>query len=401
MEQLLTSDKSEKMKILFIVPGAGDAFYCGNCFRDNLHANALRKAGHDVVIMPLYLPLNHKSFKADTPLFFPAASFYVAQKFFSRKPMPRWMERILNSQRILNLASSFSGSTSAEGMEEMTLSMINGDDAVFNTQVAQLVEWIVNCEKPDIIHLSSTLIGGVAKAVKQNVNIPIVCSMQDEEVWIQSLKPGYDALAWKGIEDNLKYIDKFVVSSGFYKDIISAKIPQIKDIDIIYPGIDIRKYASEQLPQNPTVGFFYRMNKDNGLDILAEAFVMLKKRNSIKNLKLKIGGGYTSKDKRFLKQVKKTLSPCIADVEFSHNYSLDEHTKFYGEITVISVPITFDEGVGLYLCEAFAAGRPAVEPDTGSFREITENAGVLYSPNNSASLADAIEKILTNDELFA
>ena len=39
------------MKVLFILPGAGDSFYCGNCFRDNLQALALRKAGHDVVIM--------------------------------------------------------------------------------------------------------------------------------------------------------------------------------------------------------------------------------------------------------------------------------------------------------------------------------------------------------------
>lgn len=55
------------MKILFIVPGSGDSFYCGNCFRDNLQASALRKAGHEVIVMPLYLPLRHRSFQADTP----------------------------------------------------------------------------------------------------------------------------------------------------------------------------------------------------------------------------------------------------------------------------------------------------------------------------------------------
>ena len=54
------------MKILFIVPGSGDSFYCGNCFRDNLQASALRKAGHEVIVMPLYQPLRHRSFQADT-----------------------------------------------------------------------------------------------------------------------------------------------------------------------------------------------------------------------------------------------------------------------------------------------------------------------------------------------
>ncbi|MDL2278008.1 glycosyl transferase, partial [Parabacteroides sp. OttesenSCG-928-G07] len=142
------------MKILFIIPGSGDAFYCGNCFRDNLQASALRKAGHEVVIMPLYLPLKHQSFQADTPLFFPATTYFVAQKFFGEKKMPGWLKRITGSDSMLNMASSMSGTTSAEGMEEMTISMITGDDPAFREQVQQLIDWINHQEKPDIIHLS-------------------------------------------------------------------------------------------------------------------------------------------------------------------------------------------------------------------------------------------------------
>jgi len=99
------------MKILFIVPGSGDSFYCGNCFRDNLQASALRKAGHEVIVMPLYLPLRHRSFQADTPLFFPATTFYTAQKFFGKRKMPDWLKRITGSDTLLNVASSLSGST--------------------------------------------------------------------------------------------------------------------------------------------------------------------------------------------------------------------------------------------------------------------------------------------------
>lgn len=97
------------MKILFIIPGAGDSFYCGNCFRDNLQVSALRKAGHDAIVMPLYLPLKDISFRADTPLFFPATTYYVAQKFFGKKGMPRWMERLTDSEVCLDVASSMSG----------------------------------------------------------------------------------------------------------------------------------------------------------------------------------------------------------------------------------------------------------------------------------------------------
>ena len=388
------------MKILFIVPGSGDAFYCGNCFRDNLQANALRKAGHEVIIMPLYLPFKYPSFKADTPLFFPATTFFAAQRFFNNGGMPRWLGRLLESKHLLRIASSFSGTTSADGLEDITLSMIFGGGVAFAELVTPMLDWIEHHEKPDIIHLSTTLLIGVAKAIKQRINIPIVCSLQDEEIWIDSMIEAFLQAAWKGITDNISYIDRFVTTSEFYKKVITTRIPQITDVDVVYPGVDVSKYASNQFPAEPVIGFFYRMNRENGLDILAEAFVKLKKRGTVENLKLKVAGGYTAKDKRFLRKVKKILRPYMADVDLCSTYDPGHHADFYKQITIISVPVTFDEGVGLYLCEAFAAGRPAVEPATGSFPEITGEAGIVYSPNDSDALADAIEKLLTDETLF-
>ena len=87
-------------------------------------------------------------------------------------------------------------------------------------------------------------------------------------------------------------------------------------------------------------------------------------------------------------------------MEIVDDYSLEDHAGFYNSISVLSVPITFEEGVGLYLCEAFAAGRPAVEPATGSFPEIVGEAGILYKPNSPDALADALEKLLTDKELY-
>ena len=388
------------MKILFITPSSGDSFYCGNCFRDNLQASALRNAGHEVIIMPLYLPLKQESFRADTPLFFPATTYYVAQRFFGKRKMPQWMKKLTGSEAMLKIASSRSGTTSAKGMEDMTLSMIKGDDIAFMDHIDQMINWIQTQEKPDIIHLSSTLIIGIAKVLRSRLNIPIICSVQDEEIWIDSLNKEDANRAWQSITENIRYIDHFITTSEFYKDVVRKRIPQIAEVAVIYPGVDCKKYASESYPKDPVIGFFYRMNRENGLDILAEAFVKLKQKNSIKNLKLKIGGGYTNENKQFLKEVKNTLAPYSADVEISDSYSLEEQVHFYSEISVISVPITFNESVGLYLCEAFAAGRPAVEPATGSFPEIIGEAGLLYSPNNSDSLADALEKLLTDTSLY-
>jgi len=388
------------MKILLIIPGSGDTFYCGNCFRDNLYAQALRNAGQDVVIMPLYLPFTDKSFLADTPLFFPATSYYIAQKYFGKGKMPRIFEKILDSPSILRMASSLSGTTSAKGMEQITLSMIKGDDMNFAKQTEKLINWIVKHDRPDVIHLSSSMLIGIAKAIKSQIDIPVVCSLQDEEIWLDSLDDRYATEAWSSIRDNVNYIDRFIASSEFYKSVALNKIPEIKEIDVVYPGVDIEKYKSANYPENPTIGFFYRLNYENGLDILAQSFVKLKKENTIPNLKLKIGGGYTRENKSFVNNIQTILQPYNKDVIWLEQYNLEEHSTFYKDISLICVPLRFNEAAGLYLCEAFAAGRPAVAPDTGSFSEILKNAGLLYSPNKSEQLADALKQMLVDKVLY-
>ena len=388
------------MKVLFILPGSGDSFYCGNCFRDNLQAMALRKAGHEVIIMPLYLPLKQSSFQDNVPLFFPATTYYVEQKMFGNHRMPTWLKRMLGADVLLDMASSLSGTTSAEGMEDMTLSMIEGEGLAFKENVKELIDWVKQVEKPDIIQLSTSLLLGIAKELKKETNIPIVCSLQDEEVWIDSLKREFVEKAWQGVLANAKYVDRFITTSHYYQQVVETKLPQLGHVDVIYPGIDVDAYQTEEYPANPTVGFFYRMNELDGLDILADAFVLLKQRGSVPHLKLRIGGGYMSPDKKLVKQVKRTLKPYHTDVVIEDDYDMNEHADFYRKITVLSVPLRFQEGVGLYLCEAFATGRPVVEPNTGSFAEIVGQAGLIYEPNDAQHLADALEKILTDQQLY-
>jgi len=387
------------MKIIFIIPGAGDSFYCGNCFRDNLQASALRKAGHDVIISPLYLPLKNELVKKTSPLFFPATTYYVAQKFFQKISMPRWMKRFLSSDFMLRFASSLSGTTSAKGMEGMTMSMIEGDETAFLKEADHLTNWLKH-EKPDLIHISSTLLIGIAKAIKKQLDIPIVCSVLDEEVWIDSMKKEYAELAWNAIDANLQYVDTFITVSNYYKEYVHSKVPHLKDLRVIYPGVDLEKYKPADIVKKPTIGFFYRLNKLDGLDILAKAFVILKKKNSVPDLQLKIGGGYTSQDKKFIGRVKKILTSCIHDVEFVESYSTSSHIDFYQSITVLSVPLIFNEGFSIYTCEAFACGVPVVEPATGAFPEIIGEAGVLYNPNTPENLAEALEKLLSDPSTF-
>lgn len=390
------------MKILFITPGSGDGYYCGNCFRDNLQAQALRKAGHDVVIMPLYLPLKHiGDLQGEAPLFFPATTYYVEQMLPSGIKMPGWLKRMLGSEKALEIAAALSGTTSAEGMEEMTLSMIVGEGTAFREHVAQLTDWVKDVFQPDVIQLSSSLLIGIAKELKKVVNTPIVCSLQDEEVWIDGLKAEFINKAWQGVMDNATCVDRFITTSNYYRQVAQEKLPQLGRMEVVYPGVDKDTYYTDEWPDCPTIGFFYRMNELDGLDILAEAFVLMKQKGSVPQLKLRVGGGYMSPDKQFMAKVRKILQPWQEDVVIEDEYEWERHASFYSQISVLSNPLRFQEGVGLYLCEAFTAGRPAVEPNTGSFPEIVGDAGLLYEPNEPERLAEALERLLTDKQLFS
>ena len=388
------------MKVLFVTPGSGDGYFCGNCYRDNLMAQALHRAGHEVTIMPLYLPLNHiGELQGAAPLFFPATTYYVEQKTGRRSP--KWLRKLFDSKSALSMAASFAGTTTAEGMEDMTFSMIEGTDATFMRHINELVGWIEKEGHPDIIHLSSSLLLGIAKHIKERLHIPIVCSLQDEEVWIDTLAPEFAQRAWLGIIRGAEWIDQFVTTSHYYEKEVRRRLPGFPAVEVIYPGVDVSRYQTEVWPEHPTIGFFYRMNELDGLDILADAFVMLKKRNNIPHLKLLIGGGYMSTDKSFLNKIRHTLQPYSKDVTIEDEYTWKRHANFYRDITVLSVPLRFSEGIGLYLCEAFAAGRPAVEPQSGSFPEIVGEAGITYQPNTATALADALEKMLTDEKKLA
>ena len=53
------------------------------------------------------------------------------------------------------------------------------------------------------------------------------------------------------------------------------------------------------------------------------------------------------------------------------------------------------------LIEALACGKPVIGSDVGGIREIiTEDVGLLIDPNDSKDLANAIDRILGDEELM-
>jgi glycosyltransferase involved in cell wall biosynthesis len=396
------------MNIVHIIPGSGGSFYCGNCLRDSKYVDAIRKLGHQVIKVPMYLPLfaDEHDIK-DIPVFYGAVSIYLKQLYPIFRRAPRWFDKILNSGPALKLAAGMAGSTRAKGLEEMTVSMLLGEEGKQSEELERMVDWIaINC-KPEVIHLSNALLLGLAHRLKEKMNVPVVCSLQDEDVWVDVMKQKARDEVWELMHEKSRYVDAFVAVSNYYASVMKEKmrIPPEK-IETLYLGVDPNSYQEvHKLARERNIGFLSRMNYDNGLDILVDAYIILKKQNGFEDVKLIMTGGSTGDDAKFLNSLKKKLKreKLNQHIDFCEDFKCDDRTMFFKRISVLSVPVRLGEAFGLYLLESMASGVPVVQPALGAFPEIVEisGGGIIYEPNTPDKLADALARILNDKDLLA
>ena len=394
------------MKIVYIAPGAGWSFYCQNCFRDNALLKSLIALGHDVIRVPMYLPSNLDSGSkiTGTPVFYGAINVYLKEKLPFYRHAPVWLERFFDSQVLLNFAAKKAGSTRATGLEDMTLSMLHGEMGRQASELDHLVQYLKNEIAPDVVHISNALLLGLAHKLKNDLGARVVCSLQDENEWVDLMEEPYQEQVWNLMAKKAEDVDLFVTASRFYseKSQMQLKIPEDK-IKVVYGGICLDGYLKSPLPFDPPVlGYLCRMSEYFGLEILVDAFIKLKKDNRFQDLRLHLTGGYSSDDKSFVNAQMKKISQngFDGDVQIFKDFEKESRVQFLKSLTLLSVPVPSGEAFGAYQVEALAAGVPVVQPNVGCYPEFIEatNGGVLYEPNTSEHLADAIASLLADPE---
>jgi glycosyltransferase involved in cell wall biosynthesis len=154
-------------------------------------------------------------------------------------------------------------------------------------------------------------------------------------------------------------------------------------------------------PNPPVLGFFARMCKEKGLDTVVEAFILLKKRDRVKGLRLHVGGSMGTGDEPFVSSLKLRLqgNGVLGDTTFFPNLSKEHKQQFFRRISVMSVPAMYSEAFGLYLLEAWAAGVPVVQPPAASFPELVAatGGGLIAQSANPEALAEGVEEILLDE----
>ena len=271
------------MKIVLLTPGTGN-FHCENCLHDHALANGLIELGHEAVVYPLYLPIvaDSPSPGPERPLLMSGLSVYFREKFSAFASAPGWIKQSLSSPRLLAMTARFSGMTSARELGELTLSMLSGSDGRQKKEIEALSASIKDVDKPDVIILSNVMLAGIASRLKSEFSVPILCSLQGEDVFLDSLQDPYKEQAWERLKERCVDIDHFVSVSASYRDAISPRLGLGRShVSVVRTGVRVADYQKRDYPPAvPVIGFMSRLIPDKGLEELVDAFISLKQEDS-------------------------------------------------------------------------------------------------------------------------
>ncbi|MHC5064745.1 MAG: glycosyltransferase family 4 protein [Planctomycetota bacterium] len=394
------------MKIMQLTPGTGH-FYCGSCLRDDVLGKAMRRMGHEVTVVPLYLPqVLEEPAEVEPEVHMGGINMYLAQKTKMARFLPRWLSGLLDRPGLLRWASRRGNLTEASDLGEMTLSMLRGEHGHQAKELDKLVSWIEASEAPDVILISNVMLSGIVRRLKAELQRPVICSLQGEAPFLDSLPEEFSKAAWAELRERVKDIDAFVAVSNSYGSLMNERLGLGSDgARVIHNGLDLSELDEHSRPlaeRRPrTIGYLARMCRDKGLHTLVDAFCLLKARGEVPDVRLSVVGVKLKEDEAFVEAQRDKLRAAgiLDQASFMPNVERSAKLDFLRSLSVLSVPATYGESFGLYLLEAWAFGLPVVQPRHASFPELLEasGGGILCDADDAASLAEALEELLLDE----
>jgi glycosyltransferase involved in cell wall biosynthesis len=301
---------------------------------------------------------------------------------------------------LLRLASGAAGKTRAADLGQLTLSMLRGEEGNQARELDDLIGWL-RLEKPQVVCLSNALLVGMARRIRSELRVPVLCSLQGEDFFLDALPEPHRQTAWSIASDRAADIDLFIAPSRYFAAFMADRLKIASDrIKVLVNGINLTGYDAPSVAKTgpPVLGYFARLCREKGLDQLIGAFIRLKKRDGLGDLKLRVGGSCGPADQVVVDVLRDLLAAnqVLGDAEFCPNLSHAGKLDFLRSLTIFSVPARHPEAFGLYVIEALAAGVPVVQPGHGGFPELiaATGGGRLYPPGNEDALTDAIEALL-------
>jgi glycosyltransferase involved in cell wall biosynthesis len=287
--------------------------------------------------------------------------------------------------------------------------MLRGEHGYQAKEVTKLIDWLEMEVRPEILNLTNVLLSGLVHELKRRLKIPILATLQGDDVFLEALPESFKKQALDLIRGHCGEIDGFIATSVYYADFMAdyLSIPRDK-IHVVYPGLNLAGHGergvSTPRSQGPlTIGYFARISPEKGLHILADAFHHLKQMPDTPPCRLRVSGWLGENHRPFFNEIRERLQQHHLGDSFEHVESPDHRAKvqFLQSLDVFSVPTVYREPKGLYILEALANGVPVVQPRHGSFPELIEKTGggLLVNPEDPKDLARGLKQLLVNPTL--
>lgn len=394
------------MKIAYIAAGAAGMF-CGSCLHDNTLARALLKRGERVTLVPTYTPLRTDEQDVSARrVFFGGVNVYLAQAIPGYRWVPRWLRRVLDHPTLLRMATSGGGSVDPAKLGPMTLSMLQGELGGQRAELEELVDWLLEEVQPDVVHLSNSMLLGMARRIAQRCGPPVVCALSGEDLFLSGLLPPYDAQARDLLRERAAEVDAFTTLNDYYADTMADYLAVPRErIHAMPHGLDLEGYPTAQRPASTgskealfRIGYLARVCHDKGLHVLVQACELLAKDRAGPKFELLAAGYLGRADRPYLRRLEKRAAAGELAGRFRYLGELTREQKieFLSGLDVFSTPTVYREAKGLPALEALACGTPVVLPSHGSFPEIVAmtGGGVLFQPHDPIDLAAKLRGLL-------
>jgi glycosyltransferase involved in cell wall biosynthesis len=290
----------------------------------------------------------------------------------------------------------------------MTVSMLKGADGYQRKEIDKMIGWLRTESRFDAVTLPFTLLISLARPIKDALGVPIACTLQGEDLFLENLQEPWKSQSVDLIRRQLNGVDLYIAVSDYYRTFMSQyfgiAIDRIRTVPL---GIRFDGHSPQPVRRAApyTIGFFARIAPEKGLHVLADAYHRLRAMPGVPDTRLVAGGYLLDEHRGYLTEVERQLGSWGLGSHFRYVGAPDRAGKIalLQSFDVLSVPSVYQEPKGLFLLEAMANGIPVVQPAHGAFPEIIDKTGggIPVPPGDVDALARALFDLLVDREKAA
>jgi glycosyltransferase involved in cell wall biosynthesis len=379
--------------------------YCGSCLHDNTLAAALLKLGEDVVLAPIYTPIRtDEEDVSESRVFFGGINAYLQQKFPIFRRTPRWFDGWLDHPALLRAVGGRAASVDPAKLGDMTVSMLRGEQGNQRKELEKLLDWLLDEVRPDVVHLSNSMMLGLARMIVARCGPPIVCTLSGEDIFLEKLHAPHYEQARQLLRERAAEVHAFVALNGYYADFMADYLAVPRErVHVIPHGLELEGHGNQQVrgdDEPARIGYLARICYDKGLHLLLEACERLAADPTMPPFELHAAGYLGEADRLYLDELQHRAGRGPLAHRFKYHGELNRAAKiaFLQSLRVMSLPTVYRESKGLPVLEALANGVPVVLPAHGSFPELAADTGgaILHAPLDSRDLAEKLRELLTD-----